>query len=186
MNGSNPLRILRALDEALHTPVSLYLFGRAALALGFPDAPAQFHATMHIDAILPERDLPALEANDDFWAAQERVNTLLGDAGLYFTHLFVERQIILTPDWFEKCLPIAISGLQHLRVLRPSTPDLILTKMMRIDPQDREDIQFLHQQADATPSQIIAALASAVVPPVPEIEEAFAANRAWLLPRLAA
>lgn len=185
MNGSNPLRILRALDEALHTPVSLHLFGRSALALGFPGAPREFHATMDIDAILPARELPALEANDDFWAAQERVNASLGDAGLYFTYLFVENQVVLTPDWLESCLPISISGLHHLRVFRPSTVDLILTKMMRIDPQDREDLLFLLHQPDVTASQIIAALDRAIVPPVPEIEEVFTANRAWLLPQLA-
>lgn len=71
---SNPLRILRALDEFLHAPFQLYVYGRSALALGYPNAPAAYHATMDVDAILPARDVRAIEANEDFWQAQEQVD----------------------------------------------------------------------------------------------------------------
>lgn len=62
-----------------------------------------------------------------------------------------------------------------LHILRP------ITKMMRVDPEDRDDIQFLVRKADLTERGLHSSLERAIVPPVPEIEEAFAKNRAWLL-----
>lgn len=181
---SNPLRILEALDRHLSAEVTLYVYGRSALALGFPNAPAEYHATMDVDAILPHQELQAIEANEDFWRAQERVNQELGEAGLYFTHLFEDRQVILTSDWRMKSLAISGFEFRRLQLRRPATPDLILTKMMRVDPQDRDDIIFLLGQRDAPPLAVQSALAQAVVPPIPEIEEAFSANRSWLARRL--
>ncbi len=81
----NPLRILRTLDSHLHQPFDLYVYGRSALALGYKEGPQAFHATMDVDAILPARDILSLEANEDFWQAQERTNAELDDSGLYFT-----------------------------------------------------------------------------------------------------
>lgn len=72
VKNSNPLRILRTLDRHLHGPCELIVYGRSALALGFDSAPADFSATMDVDAILPVRDLALIEANEDFWQAQVR------------------------------------------------------------------------------------------------------------------
>lgn len=178
---SNPLHILRTLDDYLVHPFSLYIYGRSALALGFPDAPAGYHATMDVDAILPAGDILAIDANEDFWQAQAKTNETLDSAGLYFTHLFEDRQVILTSDWLKKVVILEISGLKHLRLWRPSTEDLILTKMMRIDPQDREDIEFLLRQKDCSVAVLHESLDQAQIPPVTEIEDAFVANREWLL-----
>src|SRR5690606_6362632 len=68
---SNPLRILQTLDKHLRQAFTLHVYGRSALALGFPDAPAVMHATMDVDAILPARDILTIEASEDFWRAQE-------------------------------------------------------------------------------------------------------------------
>jgi hypothetical protein len=46
MMTSNPLRILQTLDRHLQHPVTLYVYGRSALALGWPAASAAFHATL--------------------------------------------------------------------------------------------------------------------------------------------
>lgn len=177
---SNPVRILEALDRHLTAPFTLYVYGRSALALGYPNAPAAFHATLDVDAILPARDVRAVEADEGFWRAQEQVNRELGDTGLYFTHLFEERQVILTPDWLDHVVPMGGLGFARLALKRPATVDLILSKMMRIDPQDREDVGFLLRQDGVTSAGLERALASARVPDVPEIKEAFAANREWL------
>jgi hypothetical protein len=177
---SNPLRILEALDRFLKSSFELIVYGRSALALGYPNPPADFLVTLDVDAILPSKDLQAIEANDDFWEAQDRVNALFVDSGLYFTHLFEERQVILSLDWLKHLVPIQSFGFKKLRLFRPSTHDLILTKMMRVDPQDREDIQFLLRQADFSSSAFRAALESAQRPDVPEIEEAFIKNAAWM------
>ena len=52
--------------------------------------------------------------------------------------------------------------------------------MMRVDPDDREDINFLVAQPDCGKLQLKTALECAVVPPVQEIQEAFDKNRIWL------
>jgi hypothetical protein len=150
------------------------------LALGFAEAPVRFQATMDVDVILPARDLKAVEQNEDFWLAQQKTNEELGDSGLYFTHLFEDRQVILTPDWLDHVVTLSGFGFAKLRLFRPSTVDLVLTKMMRVDPEDREDIRFLVDQADCGLGALRAALDRAVVPPVAEIEEAFEKNQAWL------
>ena len=142
------------------------------------------HATMDVDAILPARDILAIEASDDFWQAQELANAEFGDSGLYFTHLFEDRQVILTPDWLTRVVRLPIDGLRHLSLYRPATEDLILTKMMRVDPQDRDDIAFLLYQADFSKERLTSALELAVIPPVSEIKEAFERNKQWLLPRI--
>lgn len=182
--SSNPLRILRTLDRHLHGSCELIVYGRSALALGFPSAPADFSATMDVDAILPTRDLAVIEANEDFWQAQAATNQELDASGLYFTHLFEDRQVILRPDWLQHRVPLPPFGLANLRLFRPATVDLILTKMMRIDPQDRCDIEFLLSQKDCDLGELRIALRTASIPAVAEIVEAFAYHRAWLAHRL--
>lgn len=176
----NPVRILHTLDRHLRHPFTLHIYGRSALALGYPNAPAEMQATMDVDAILPTRDVLKIDANDDFWRAQELTNTELGDTGLYFTHLFEEPQVILTPNWLDRIVRIEIAGLSRLALFRPATEDLVLTKMMRIDPQDREDIAFLLDQTDYRTERMIEALSEARIPPVTEIQEAFETNKAWI------
>jgi hypothetical protein len=50
---SNPLRILKTLDQHLALPAEITLFGRSALALGYTQAPDHFHNTQDVDGILP-------------------------------------------------------------------------------------------------------------------------------------
>lgn len=175
---NHPETILRTLDRHLSRPVRLILYGRAALALGFPDSPAEFSTTMDVDAILPRLELNSIEANDDFWSALEKTNAALEPDGLYITHLFVDDQLILTPDWIDRIIPIGLEDLKHLQLYRPDVGDLILTKMMRVDPQDRADIRFLHGHLPTTDLQNY--LDRASIPEIPEINEAFVRNREWM------
>jgi hypothetical protein len=165
---SNPLLILQTLDRHLTRECELTVYGRSAIALGYPRVPPEMIATMDVDAILPASDLAVIEANDDFWRAQDLTNRELEATGLYFTHLFVDRQVILRPNWLENRCGIRFPGFRHLRLYRPATLDLVLTKMMRNDPQDREDIGFLMRQADYDALQMRQALDAAVIPDVPE------------------
>ena len=79
---SNPQRILRTLDRYLSAPAELTIFGRAALALGFPNGPRDFAATRDVDAILPLQWLAAADENIDFWEAQQKTNEELASSGL--------------------------------------------------------------------------------------------------------
>jgi len=177
---SNPLRILQTLDGHLSGPARLTLFGRAALALGFANAPAGFHNTRDVDAILSFEWLSAKDDNIDFWLAQQRTNAELSNDGLYLTHLFRESEVILQPDWLGRRVKLA-SPLDKLAVDRPAVADLILTKMARGDEQDLEDIQFLLSQEQLSPDKLRAAFARARVPDVPEIRELFLAAQPKVL-----
>lgn len=172
---SNPLRILRTLDRHLSLPTELTLFGRSALALGYPQAPAIFHSTQDVDGILPLAWLRPPDEHEDFWQAVQRTNSELEPDGLYLTHLFRETDVILQPDWIDRRIRLDL-GLSKLTVFRPAGVDLILTKMARADDDDLQDIQFLLQQESSTRNQLEAAFARARVPEVPEIHELF--NRA--------
>jgi len=63
--------------------------------------------------------------------------------------------------------------------------DSHLTKMMRVDPQDRTDMEFLLENgAFTTCARLENLLIEAKVPPIPEIKEAFQANADWLRERV--
>ena len=172
---SNPLRILRKLDEHLASPAEITLFGRAALALGYPHAPKHFHNTQDVDGILPTAWLQPPDAHEDFWQAVERTNVELEPDKLYLTHLFREVDVILQPDWIDRRVRLEL-GLEKLIVFRPASLDLILTKMARGDDDDLQDIRFLLKQEPLTVDQLESAFSRARVPEVPEIQELF--NRA--------
>jgi hypothetical protein len=177
---SNPLRILQVLDCELTQPAEMNLFGRAALALGFPNAPERFHNTRDVDAILSFEWLASNDRNVDFWLAQQKTNEALSSEGLYLTHLFRESEVIVQPDWFARRVRLPLS-LSRLVVWRPAVADLILTKMARGDEQDLEDVQFLLSQELLLPGQLREAFARARVPDVAEIRDLFLAAQPKVL-----
>jgi len=105
----------------------------------------------------------------------QRTNTELEPDGLYLTHLFREIDVILQPDWINHRVRLDV-GLRKLTVFRPATIDLILTKMVRADDDDLQDIQFMLRQESLTRDQLETAFSRARVPDMPEIRELF--NRA--------
>jgi len=177
---SNPLRILSTLDQHLTLPAEITLFGRSALALGYPQAPDHFHNTQDVDGILPLAWLQPPDEHKDFWQAVQRTNNELEPDGLYLTHLFREIDVILQPDWINRRLRIEV-GLRKLAVFRPATIDLILTKMARADEDDLQDIRFLLRQESLTQVQLETAFARARVPEMPEIRELFNRSRPKVL-----
>jgi hypothetical protein len=118
--------------------------------------------------------LDRLSADEAFWEAQEKTNHELRPKGLYVTHLFRADQVFLRRDWEQHLVPITHPPTHWLRLFRPATPDLILTKMMRgDDPQDMADIAFLIRHDRITPEQIESAMAEAVLPDLVELRDAF-------------
>jgi hypothetical protein len=170
---SNPERILRLLDSHLEKETRIILFGRAALALGFGEFGAQFGKTLDVDAILPTVEMGKIEEDVQFWKAIELTNKSLMPEGLYVSHLFTDEQVAITPNWLDKIVPIEIAGLKHLRLFRPSTIDLILTKMMRNDRQDIGDISFLLAQERVDRTELDKAIASARPLEIPGLQEIF-------------
>ena len=178
---NNPRAILSMLVSFLERETRVVLYGRAALALGFSAAPEAFTVTRDVDAILPGAELAAIEADEQFWRALDRTNCALEPSGLYMTHLFVDEQVILSPDWLAKIVPLALPEMKHLRLYRPCVLDLVLTKMMRRDPQDLSDIEFLLGREPLTEGQLVDAFAGARCPDIDEIRMSFVVLQSMVL-----
>lgn len=170
----NPSEVLLALDEELDHEVTLVLYGRAALCLGFAEPEAAFATTQDVDGIIRLSQLPGLMADDGFWEALERANQALDAKGLYITHLFSEDQVFLRPDWEKHLVSVNRPQTRWLRLFRPHPVDLILTKMMRgNDPQDMEDISFIIRQGEVSLTEMETAFTSVRMPDIQELRDAF-------------
>ncbi len=170
---NNPQRILRTLDSFLENQTRVVLFGRAALALGFGDNGARFGRTQDVGAILPTLEMAKIESDAQFWTAIDLTNKKLEPSGLYLSHLFTDRQVALTSDWLEKIVPINMDGYKCLQLFRPSVLDPILTKMMRNDREDLEDIRFLLRREAIGQNELDAAFHTATKLEVPELRALF-------------
>jgi hypothetical protein len=170
----NAERILGALDRGLDHEVSLVIYGRAAIALGFDSPPEAVTRTLDVDVIIPVTQVERFRHDMNFWDAQEAANRELQKEGLYLTHLFEADQVFLRRDWERHLVPLHRPATRWLRLFRPATLDLILTKMMRgDDAQDMADVAFLIRHDRITPQQIESALAEALIPDLQELRDAF-------------
>lgn len=171
---TNPERLLAALDEPLDHTVPLVLYGRSALVLGFDGVPAEVGATKDVDAIIRLVELDALVNDEVFWDARDAVNERFKDEGLYITHLFQEDQVFLRPEWEQHIVPVLRPQTRWLKLFRPATIDLILTKMMRgHDEQDMQDVDFLIRHDHITLEQMEPAFATVRMPDIQELRDAF-------------
>jgi hypothetical protein len=173
MNGSdNARRILATLDAQLAAPVELTLYGRAALHLGFANPPAEFALSNDVDVVLWLGQAEDLAQHTNFWEAVEATNRLLAEAGLYVSHLFDETQVILRPCWREARQPIP-GDWRCLKLSRLGDLDLLLSKLMRDDPQDLRDALFIAEATRLDEAAVSGALAEARVPAIAELQEQF-------------
>lgn len=180
---TNAEQILAAIDRRLNAAVELTLYGRAALLLGFAGAPAEYALSQDVDAVLWLGQAEELGQRTNFWEAVEQVNEELAPRGLYVSHLFAEDQVILRPDW--RVQRVALRGAwQQLSLFRLGDLDLLLSKLMRDDPIDRQDALFIVTQARLPRPAIEAAIREARVPDVSEAREQFAAASRRLLEKL--
>jgi hypothetical protein len=169
---SNALRILAILDQQLNAPVDLTLYGRAALQLGFVAPPAEYALSKDLDAILWLGQAEELAQRTNFWEAVESTNQLLGEDGLYVSHLFEENQVVLSPDWREH--RVSIPGRwEHLLLSRLGDQDLLLTKLMRDEPLDQMDARFIVGRSGLKRADVERAVAAARIPDLPELREEF-------------
>lgn len=169
---TNAETLLGAVDERLDTSVELTLYGRAALQLGFPNPLPEYAMSRDIDAVLWVGQAEALAEQSRFWAVIEEVNRLFADQELYISHFFEETQVVLTPDWRARRVPIR-GPWRHLVLSRLGDDDLFLSKLMRDDPIDRADAAFIVRAAPLSLERIRKAIDAARVPPIPEVVEQF-------------
>lgn len=165
-------RIIAALDAKLNAPVELTLYGRAALSLGFRDAPPEYAASHDVDAVLWLGQAEELARSSNFWEAVAAVNEEFREQELFVSHLFEEHQVVLTPAWRENRVLIPRDS-QRLALFRLGDVDLFLSKLMRDDALDLADARFIADRAGFDQAAIERAIHEARVPAVPEIEEQF-------------
>jgi len=163
----------------LEEPIDLVVYGKSAIFLLFPENEG-IGVTNDLDLIIPEVQISVFNERLDFWDAVEKTNEDLRAYGLYLSHIFDEHQIILHANWFESKIKIENKDFRNLSVYVPSPLDLILTKMMRVDPQDREDILLIFENAKIKPLELTNRIKDAICPDIQEIKCAFEANNAWL------
>lgn len=170
----NPSEIVATLDAELAHPVSLVLYGREAICLGFDGAEPAHQSTQDVDGILRFGQLEEFDADKEFWYAVERTNRRLEPKGLYITHLFPEDLVFLRPGWDAHIIPVLRPVTRWLKLFRPHTLDLILTKMMRgDDPQDMDDVAFLVRHDGITREMMEPAFATVRMPDQVEYRDAF-------------
>lgn len=178
----NASLILETLDRRLDHAVRLILYGRAALQLGFVGTAPDVAQSLDVDAIIPVGDLPVLTEDESFWDAQVATNADLLDRGLYITHLFPSDFVFLRRSWEAHLVPIERPPTRWLRLFRPATIDLVLTKMMRgDDAQDLADAAFLISHDRLTRGDLEVAFAEAMLTDIPELHDAFARARPRVL-----
>ena len=179
MSEANPIKILKALDSHLTEPIELVVYGKSAIYLLFPED-EKIGVTNDLDLIIPEVKISVFDNRLDFWDAVEKTNKELEHLGLYLSHIFDEHQIILHPDWFKSKIEIESIFFKNISVFTPNPLDLIITKMMRVDPQDRNDIRFIFEKACIQEKDLLQRIEAAICPDVAEIKDAFFQNVAWL------
>jgi len=177
---NNALRILDALDSNLDKPVELTLYGRAALSLGFAHPPDDFAKSHDIDAVLWLGQAEELNEKTNFWETVDKVNRELADQELYISHFFTEDQVVLLPDWRKNRVKIDGSW-EHLRLYRLGDLDLLLSKLMRLDPLDQADALFIASHSRLSRSDISTAISRARVPDALEVREQFRLSAEKLL-----
>lgn len=174
--------ILTAFDRHLDHEARLIIYGRAAIQLGYDAPPPEIARSLDVDVLIPEEEVETLVRDESFWDAQVATNDELRPLGLYITHLFQSNQVFLREDWLENLVPITRPPLRFLRLFRPATLDLVLTKMMRgDDAQDLEDVAFLIQHDGVTRTQLEETFERARLPEVVELHDAFAKAKPLVL-----
>ena len=170
---NNAGTILATLDRHLTARVELTLYGRAALQLGFPEPLPEYAQSMDVDGVLWLGQAEELLRGGNFWPAVDLTNGELAPQGLYISHFFEESQLILTSAWRQQRVPIQ-GAWQHLCLLRLGDKDIFLTKLMRHDPIDMADAQFIIDRSGMTRKDIHDLVSSACLPNIAEIKEQFA------------
>jgi hypothetical protein len=179
VSEANPIKILKALDSHLTEPIELVVYGKSAIYLLFPED-EKIGVTNDLDLIIPEVKISVFDKRLDFWDAVEKTNKELEHLGLYLSHIFDEHQIILHPEWYKSKIKIENICFKHISVFTPNPLNLIITKMMRVDPQDRNDIRFIFEKACIEEKDLLQHIDGAICPDVAEIRDAFVQNVNWL------
>jgi len=136
--------IAETLDRHLTQPTEVVVFGSSALLLDRKYAVRLAgRSTNDVDIIIPRDRELKIDADRGFWQAVRKTNQELEPQGLYLTHIFPEREVVLTPEWRRHVVPLHQEKLNRLTLLRPRMLDLVVSKMGRGDAQDLADVRSM-------------------------------------------
>lgn len=136
--------IAETLNRHLTQPTEVVVFGAAALLLDHKFAIRMAgRSTNDVDIIIPKEREVQVDTDRAFWQAVEKTNRELEPKGLYITHIFPEREVVLTPEWRKHTVPLHHESLARLNLLRPRILDLVISKMGRGDVQDVADVRSM-------------------------------------------
>jgi hypothetical protein len=165
--------IAASLDRHLLERTEIVVFGSAALLLDqrFADLLAG-RMTNDIDIIIPASEELAFDSNMVFWDAIESTNKELLSHGLYVSHIFPEREVVLSIDWDQHLVEIP-TQFNNLVIRRPQMLDMILSKMGRGDAQDVEDVRNMIRLEHSVFYRIITAEDISEASSVAKVPEAY-------------
>jgi hypothetical protein len=82
--------------------------------------------------------------------------------------------VFLRKGWFQSVVLVSRPALRWLKILRPATIDLVLTKMMRgNDPQDMADAGFMIRHDRITEAELLEAFSQMKPIELVELRDAF-------------
>jgi hypothetical protein len=154
----------------------LVVFGSAALAFWLGAPPAS-------------RDV-------DLWVVPaergEAIEALMGELSWYHEKFSIHAEVWgpetfkAPPGWRTRAKVFSFDGLPAVRVTCPHPHDVVLAKLERMDPKDREHIEVVLSQMPMSPERLRALVAEYEAPREADREARFQSNLAWLSTRVAA
>jgi hypothetical protein len=174
-------RLLARLDARLDGTADLTLYGRAALHLGYSRPKPEYALSLDVDVVLWMGQADELERSGNFWVALEQVNREFEADGLSMSHLFDEDQVVLSADWRSQRVRLPGGAYRRLVLHRLSDADMLLSKLMRFDPTDLEDLAFVVARSGLRPAAVADAIRQARIPDSAEVREQVALCHDWLV-----
>jgi hypothetical protein len=145
-------RTVRALATEFKTD-RVFIIGSQAILLGWPTAPTAMRGSPEIDAYPDNARVWEIEERkkDPDAEASEHINALFGYGSTFHrTHGFYidgvdDSTAKLPPDWQKRALslPVDVMGRSVIAVA-PCPEDLIVSKLARLGPKDKEFIEAYH------------------------------------------
>jgi hypothetical protein len=161
MAAGRPFRTLDDLERTVRALATefdadrVFIIGSQAILLGWPDAPTAMRSSPEIDAYPGNAKLWEIEERKTHSGAEasERINGVFGFGSQFHrTHGFYidgvdENTAKLPTDWQTRALvrSVDVAG-KTVLAIAPCPEDLIVSKLARLDPKDKEFIETYHAE----------------------------------------
>ena len=166
-------RAVRSIGQYFKTD-TVFIIGSQAVLVDWPDAPVIMRTSGEIDAY--PGNIREWEASHPGALASEEVNAMFGwGSEFHRTHGFYidgvdEDTAKFPPGWKGRAVEKTVAGEgAAIRVIAPCLDDLLVSKLHRLSPKDKDFIRACHQARPLDVALIETRLAASR--PVPEIAE---------------